>query len=98
MEPLVPGVLTPEQHSELQKSRRPLVSKSDVPPNWERSRWRDLPLVGPMFETLGNAGRYSVKLEDVAEFLAKDLAEEGGDGYVGKKVGVIGMSRRSQSV
>jgi len=66
----------------------PLTASVDVPPSWRYTFLAGVPIVGPLFSVLVNALRYSISLEDCAEFMAADLEKAGSD-FVGHRVGVI---------
>ena len=65
-----------------------LKASADIPPEWQHSMFRGIPFVGPVWNTFSNLLRYTIKLEDCADFIAADL-EAGDDKFVGKRVGLI---------
>ena len=65
-----------------------LKASADVPPEWQHSMFRGIPLVGPAWNAFSNLLRYNIKLEDCADFIAADL-EAADDKFVGKRVGLI---------
>ena len=68
--------------------RNPLVASVDVPPGWQDSYFKSVPFLGQFLSILGNAFRYNTKLEDCADFIAKDLEKQDSE-FRGHRVGVF---------
>lgn len=66
----------------------PLNASADVVPDFQKSYFHNIPFVGPFMSTIGNFPRYTVALEDCADFIAADL-EKGDTTFVGHRVGII---------
>lgn len=65
-----------------------LLLKADSPPAWENTWLVKIPWIGHFLNIFAVMfSQYKTKLEDVADFLAGDLAS-GSDEWVGKKVGM----------
>ncbi|EME38325.1 hypothetical protein DOTSEDRAFT_48581 [Dothistroma septosporum NZE10] len=73
-----------ELHSRPQK--RNLLVATSTPPAWEDHWIRSVPLVGPYLNLVPVIRSYACFLEDVAELLAEDLANDGSP-YIGHLVG-----------
>ena len=69
-----------------------LKASADVPPDWQHSMFRGIPLAGTLWDVWSNALRYSIKLEDCADFIAADL-EAGEEKFVGKRVALIEVAK-----
>ena len=66
----------------------PLNASADVPPGFQNSYLHNIPYIGPFFSVVGNAMRYTISLEDAADFIATDVEKED-TRFVGHRVGVI---------
>jgi len=70
-----------------------LVLAKDEPATFQDFYISWIPFLGPLITTLGNAGRYTTKLEDCADFIAADL-KSGENTFVGHRVGVCETGKR----
>ena len=90
-----PGAMAPAE-KEITALASPRGNKlkagADVPPDWQHSMFRGIPLVGTLWDVFGNALRYNIKLEDCADFIAADL-EAGEEKFVGKRVALIEVAK-----
>ncbi|KAF6226708.1 hypothetical protein HO173_012375 [Letharia columbiana] len=66
----------------------PLNASADVPPGFQNSYFHNIPYLGPIISSVGNAPKYGTTLEDCADFIAADL-EKKDTRFVGHRVGVI---------
>jgi hypothetical protein len=73
----------------MQESRQPLLAAANAPPGWKKASLAAIPGLGSYLDIVSNAFRYAVKLEDVAEYMAQELARPSED-VLGKRVGVLG--------
>ena len=65
-----------------------LNASVDVPLDFQKSYFHNLPLLGPFLSIVGNALKYGTILEDCADFIAADL-EEQDTTFLGHRVSVI---------
>jgi hypothetical protein len=73
-------------------SNNKLIAKTVVPPVWNDSWMKHIPLIGRSIVAGMNASRYVTTLEQNAELIASDLASENSR-FIGTTVGVIDASR-----
>ena len=66
----------------------PLIASADVPPGWQDSYCRNVPFLGTLLSILTNASKYTIKLEDCADFIAMDLEKPNSE-FVGHRVGLL---------
>lgn len=69
-----------------------LVAGANTPPVWKDSWMKHIPFIGKMIVCGINAPRYLTTLEQNADFIAGDLADNQSQ-WSGKRVGVIDASR-----
>ena len=74
----------------------PLLAAKDVPPNFQDFYISWVPFLGPLLTTMGNASKYTTKLEDCADFMAADL-KNGGETFVGHRVGICDTGKMKQT-
>ncbi|KAI9666090.1 MAG: hypothetical protein M1821_004025 [Bathelium mastoideum] len=92
---LCPSTLTPES-SDLnvptKVSQRKLIADAAIPPLWQDSWMKSIPLIGKTLVAGMNASRYETTLEQNADFIASDL-ESRESRWIGTTVGVIDPSK-----
>jgi hypothetical protein len=69
-----------------------LIASAGMPPQWQNSWMRHIPLIGKTIVSGMNASRYKTTLEQNAEFIASDLSNENSE-WKGQAVGVITRSK-----
>jgi hypothetical protein len=69
-----------------------LIASAGMPPQWQNSWMRHIPLIGKTIVSGMNASRYKTTLEQNAEFIASDLSNENSE-WKGQAVGVITGSK-----
>lgn len=72
--------------------REALVASTGIPPRWQDSWLKHIPLIGRTLVSMMNATRYQTTLEQNAEFIAGDL-ENGDSSWKGQAVGIISASK-----
>ena len=65
-----------------------LNASADVPPGFQKSYLHGIPYLGPFISVVSNSMRYTITLEDCADFIAADLASKD-TRFIGHRVGII---------
>ncbi|OQN99036.1 hypothetical protein B0A48_14897 [Cryoendolithus antarcticus] len=92
---LCPMTMVPETENvgfPLKSSRGKLVASRDIPPNFNNSVLKYIPLIGGTLHLMTNASRYETSLEQNAELIAEDL-ETRDSKFIGAAVGIIDPAR-----
>ena len=92
---LCPSTLVPESSDlsvPMKASQKKLIANAAIPPLWQDSWIKFIPLIGRTLAAAMNASRYETTLEQNAEFIASDL-ESHESRWIGTTVGVIDGSR-----
>ncbi|KAK6432854.1 hypothetical protein LTR95_010977 [Oleoguttula sp. CCFEE 5521] len=92
---LCPMTMVPETENvafPLKSSRGKLVAIRDIPPNFNNSVLKYIPLIGGTLHLMTNASRYETSLEQNADLIAEDL-ETRESKFIGAAVGIIDPAR-----